>query len=329
MEPLPESLRYHILKNGDTDLYLATNPNEKHFDDPVGPSYYVQIRPGPETEAADGAGRADARAPSLPAHAGFEMTLLVHRYDAIPDAELEPTSTNRAGPASPVKGPPSPTKGPASPAKSRPLPPLPTDGVPVSPLRERLSTDELTPADQAALRSYVENSLVPVMRIKCAPGATVIELTVVEQVAAGGDLVEKDVWHGQITVSELWRNSNGWKSVFHVLDPFDEEWFVTGKGTASRLQDIRGGVISAMEKKIVSGAKLGWLTLQSRALLMLDVSIAVHTAVYAFWTYCLGRHVHGLRMPTRADTDVSQESILPSPVASARTRATRKIVGTA
>ncbi|KAK9479356.1 hypothetical protein V1514DRAFT_319117 [Lipomyces japonicus] len=86
---VPPFLRYHILRNGQSDLYLTTNPDQKHFNDPVGPSYYIRILTA--NAETSNAVPSDSRTKSeisrrisngdVDTDSSFSIVVLVHDYD--------------------------------------------------------------------------------------------------------------------------------------------------------------------------------------------------------------------------------------------------------
>ncbi|KAK9365984.1 hypothetical protein V1509DRAFT_631284 [Lipomyces kononenkoae] len=78
----PTSLKYHIIQSGGSDYYLTTNPNQKHINDPIGPSYYVRVSTASSNGFGEKSYQAAVDAPN-DSDGSFSITIFVHDYDNV------------------------------------------------------------------------------------------------------------------------------------------------------------------------------------------------------------------------------------------------------
>ncbi|KAK9450864.1 uncharacterized protein V1518DRAFT_411898 [Limtongia smithiae] len=208
----PTTLKYHIIRQSESDFTLSTNPTAKHYDANVGPTYAARLSTFVQGTAPNNHDIDDH-------DSSFSLLISVHQYDNFDE--------------------------------SRGLDPKKTDD----------------------LEKYLDTTLIPIVHVQRDDGASTMSVTVMDD---NGQTSWK-------TEMQLHSDPYTGKSKFVFADPWGKQWAIVGKEELTCEGYTGPGLIAILERKKLAGPKVGWLTLQEKALDMLDIMIATHMAVYCFW----------------------------------------------
>ncbi|KAK9374311.1 uncharacterized protein V1513DRAFT_416194 [Lipomyces chichibuensis] len=123
---------------------------------------------------------------------------------------------------------------------------------------------------------YNEQSglLIPIMHIRRIDGESKMTVTVLDN--------GENIWE---TVVALHSDPYTGESKFVFLDPWDRRWSLEGKDGITCTSSLYDEPISNLERKLLAESKVGWITLESPALKMLDLMVGVNMAVFCFRNY--------------------------------------------
>ncbi|KAK9356475.1 hypothetical protein V1523DRAFT_401965 [Lipomyces doorenjongii] len=217
--PQPTSLKYHIVRNGGSDYYLTTNPNQKHIHDPIGPSYYVRVSAASRVSRLKS--NLAAKDSQDESDGSFSVIIFVHDYD----------------------------------------------NVSVSAHSNEDSEQPVKYNEQGGL-------LIPIMHIRRIDGESKMTVTVLDN--------GENIWE---TAVALHSDPYTGESKFVFLDPWDRRWSLEGKDGINCTSSLYDEPISNLERKLLADSKVGWITLESPALKMLDLMVGVNMAVFCFRNY--------------------------------------------
>ncbi|KAK9241470.1 hypothetical protein V1525DRAFT_352144 [Lipomyces kononenkoae] len=116
--------------------------------------------------------------------------------------------------------------------------------------------------------------LVPIMHVRRIDGESKMTVTVIEN--------GENVWE---TTVALHSDPYTGDSKFVFLDPWDRRWSLAGKDGIKCTSSLSDEPISTLEKKVLSDAKIAWITFERPALKMLDLMVGVNMAVFSFRNY--------------------------------------------
>ncbi|KAK9344323.1 hypothetical protein V1522DRAFT_410697 [Lipomyces starkeyi] len=116
--------------------------------------------------------------------------------------------------------------------------------------------------------------LIPIMHIRRIDGESKMTVTVLDN--------GETIWE---TVVALHSDPYTGESKFVFLDPWDRRWSLEGKDGVACTSSLYDEPISSLERKLLADSKVGWITLESPALKMLDLMVGVNMAVFCFRNY--------------------------------------------
>ncbi|KAK9387306.1 hypothetical protein V1515DRAFT_555539 [Lipomyces mesembrius] len=116
--------------------------------------------------------------------------------------------------------------------------------------------------------------LIPIMHIRRVHGESKMTVTVLDN--------GENIWE---TAVVLHSDPYTGESKFVFLDPWDRRWSLEGKDGITCTSSLYDEPISNLERKLLADSKVGWITLESPALKMLDLMVGVNIGVFCFQNY--------------------------------------------